>query len=421
MADVIDIDSARSDRSSGPRPMDDWQSLLMTNSDHSYKGNLSNCMVVFRHAPPFAGKIGRDIRSRSLLAIAETPAGPAGPWTDDHSTTACAWIQRSHIPAKLSDVEHAVHAVGGTLPLDPLADSLRNLEWDGGERLGTWLTTYCGAAETEVNSLIGSKFLIGTVARALAPGCRMDIMLVLEGAQGVGKSTLIKILGGDYTGENLPDFHSRDAMQVVGTKWIVEVGELSALRKAQVEDIKSFLSRTADTFVGKYQRHPITVPRTSVLIGNINPAGTGYLLDSTGNRRFWPVAVGTIDLEAFRRDRDQLLAEAVYCYNRGDPWWVENEDQQELLGKEQEVREEADSWEEILGQHVADDPTQHDFTSAGLAADPLGMQPKDINRGVETRIGIAMKKLGFSKHQKTEKGRRQWVFRRPPAAAAQQP
>jgi putative DNA primase/helicase len=175
------------------------------------------------------------------------------------------------------------------------------------------------------------------------------------------------------------------------------------------------LSRTEDTYVPKYQRQPVTVPRSSVLIGNINPGENGYLIDTTGNRRFWPVTVGVMDLDAFRRDRDQLLAEAVHCYQRGDPWWVENGEQQALLGEEQAAREEHDEWEVVIGRYLLDHPELDQVGTAELAVRAIGMQAKEITRDVQRRIGISMKRLGFSKHRLRLEGQRQWVFRRPGA------
>jgi predicted P-loop ATPase len=376
---------------------------------------LANAIVVFLHAPDFACKIGFDLRLRQIVSRGATPAGQAGPWGDEHTTKARNWMQLNGIPVPQNDVEAALAAVAGDHGFDPLADELLALEWDGCKRLDDWLVTYCSAAKTEATTLFGSRFLIGAIARALRPGCRMDTMLVLEGEQGVGKSTLVKILGGDYVGESLPDFHSRDAMQIVGSKWMVEVSELSALRKSQIEDIKGFVSRTEDTYVPKYARHSVTVPRGSVLVGNVNPNGVGYLQDSTGNRRFWPVKVGKIDIARLRRDRDQLLAEAVHRYLRGDPWWVETAAEASLFATEQEARESdiplltviADWLEEGGGKN------RDKISMAELGAQALQLQPKDLSRAIATEVGVCLKKLKWERTRPMVNGVRQYVYRRP--------
>jgi predicted P-loop ATPase len=328
---------------------------------------------------------------------------------------------------KLADVTNAVQCVAADVPFDPLGDWLRGLpaRWDGVERLDSWLTAYCGAEETRLTAMIGAKFLIGAVARALQPGCRMDYMLILEGDQGIGKSTVVQVLGGEYAGENLPDFSSRDAMQIAGAKWFIEVSELAALKRSEVEEVKGFLTRTEDTFVPKYAKHPIAVKRCSVLIGSVNPGATGYLLDPTGNRRFWPVKVWAINLAALRQDREQLFAEAVFRFQRGDPWWVENDDQKRMLTEEQDARVEEDDWEVIIAKWLSDgvaaDPGRgwprsnrlDRTTSAEIATKALGMQPKEINRATQTRIGNIMKRLGYSKRRVCIEGRREWIYETP--------
>lgn len=395
------------------RPFDDWMVLLMCNEHRAPKGNEYNVGVALRHCPAFAGKIGYDVRLQALVAIQETPAGKEGRWSDAHSAALCMWLQHVGIPCKVSTVEAAIAGTVRRVEVDPLRGWLDGLVWDGRTRIGTWLADYCGADEEDPTvGLIGSKFLIGAVARALRPGCRMDNMLVLEGDQGVGKSTLVKILGAQWAGENLPDFHSRDAMQVVGAKWFVEISELAPARKSDLEEIKAFITRTEDTYVPKYARYPITVKRWSVLIGNVNPDGVGYLKDTTGNRRFWPVRVGQIRTAELARDREQLIAESVACYRSGDPWWVENGEQASLLGRIQDDRTDDDAWETVIEEWFQD-RLLGTCSTLDVATGPLKMERKEINRGVEIRIGYAMKRLGFFKKRVRNGNLLSWVFERP--------
>jgi predicted P-loop ATPase len=137
-------------------------------------------------------------------------------------------------------------------------------------------------------------------------------MPVLEGEQGTGKSTALRYLFGDrFFIDHLPDFHSKDSFQQLQGAWCVEVAELSALSKADVKDVKQFLSRLVDKFRPPFGRLPIQVPRRSVFWGTVNPEEGGYLRDPTGARRFWPIETKRIDTDAILRDRDQLWAEAV--------------------------------------------------------------------------------------------------------------
>ncbi len=363
-------------------------------------------------APEFSGKIAWDVRRHCPVQISKSPAGPAGPWNDSHTANATMFAQKHNIFVKPKAIETALLALASCNEVDPLGDYLNGLQWDGRERIGTWLADYCGAENNSLHSLIGSKFLIGAVARALRPGCRMDYMLVFEGSQGLKKSTAVKILGGEHTAENLPDMHGKDAMLSAGAAWFIEVGELAALRRSDIEQIKSYLTRTADTYRPPYGRHNITVPRWCVLVGNVNPNGNQYLIDTTGNRRFWPVPVGEIDTDALIRDRDQLWAEAVYCFNRGDPWWIENNAQRDLLANAQEEREQADEWENAI-RGWADVQRLGSFTGLEIAIGALELKVGDVTVASQMRISICMKKLGYSKTRETILGVRHWRYAKP--------
>lgn len=394
-------------------PLPEWMTLLQK-GDSGYRRNAFNAAIALCHAPELSRRIAFDTRRRQFVALDETPAGPKGPWTDDHTSELSTWLQGLRVPVKESDIITALSLIVRRYPIDPLGDWLSGLSdrWDGRERLSSWLATYCGAQDTPTNSLIGSKFLIGAVARALDPGCRMDYMLVLEGTQGLRKSTAVKILGGEFTAENLPDLHHKDAQQAASNAWFIEIGELAALRRSDIEQVKSFMSRTADTYRPPYGRHPITVKRWSVLVGNINPDGNPYLKDTTGNRRFWPVLVGEIQIDKLQRDREQIFAEAVYCYRRGDKWWVENTEQRDMLAAIQAEREENDDWQPIIAAWITSQVSVSNLTSWEIAHGALKIEEKDINRSVQTRIGICMKGLGYSKRRALNNPARPWVFER---------
>jgi putative DNA primase/helicase len=409
-AEIVDLALARDPLI--PRDNPDWMDELHR-TERSIRADEYNAAIMLAQAPEFSGKIAWDKRKQCPVSLSTTPAGVPGAWTDTHTASAVLWAQRRGIPLKPKMLELAISSLASRNPIDPLQNYLHELAWDGIERLGTWLTTYCGAEESEINSLIGSKFLIGAVARACRPGCRMDYMLVLEGDQGIKKSTAIKILGGDYTAENLPDMHGKDALQAAGSAWFIEIGELAALRRSDIEQVKSFLTRTADTFRRPYDRHQVTVKRWSVLVGNVNPSGNPYLVDTTGNRRFWPVKVTSIDAEALRRDRDQLWAEACHCFNRGDPWWIENDDQRLMLATAQEEREQVDDWQEIIGSWTGSQIRLGSWTGAEVAIGALRLEEKEITVAVQMRIAICMKRLGFVKTRKMMEGVKKWRFEKP--------
>lgn len=192
------------------------------------------------------------------------------------------------------------------------ADKDKKGEWDGVPRLDRWLHKYCGAEDTEYHRLVGSKWMIAAVRRVREPGCKFDNMLVLEGAQNAGKSSVFRILAGDawFTDGMSAGSPSKETIEATCGKWIVECAELAGLTKRDVNEVKQALSKQSDRARLSYGRFPVEVPRQFVICGTTN--STKYLMDVTGGRRFWCVATGAIDLVGLRRDRDQLWAEAAH-------------------------------------------------------------------------------------------------------------
>ena len=365
--------------------------------------------TALKFAPAFAGKVVWNVRRDRPELLAECPAGRAGPWQDHHTGNVVLWLQGCEVQVTARTVDAAMLVLARESPVDPLADWLDGLAWDGQERLETWLIEHCGAAGTEATRLISSKFLIGMAARALKPGCQMDNVLALEGAQGIRKSSLARVLGGEYHSEDLPDFHSKDSQVIATTSWVVEIADLGAYRHSELEHAKGFITRTTDTFIQKYEKHKRVVPRWCVFVFTVNPTGAGWLDDVTGNRRVWPITVGEIDIAAVERERDQLLAEAVYCYRRGDPWWIESGDERELLHVEQEARVVEESWTKAIAEWA--DRQKAPFTTLDVALGPLGLRAGDVDKRVTTRIGIALHKLGFPRRRVTDDaGRRRWEY-----------
>jgi hypothetical protein len=191
---------------------------------------------------------------------------------------------------------------------------LDGLSWDGVPRLGTWLPQITGAAATPLNGAVGGRLIGAIVTRARYPGTKFDICVVFEGAQGVGKSSLARMLALGQEGEHFCDapgliaLQDKDRAGLLAGKSVVELGELAGLGKRDVEGIKAFISLSADQYRKPYAREPIDQPRTCVFVGTTN--STVYLSDATGNRRFMPVRCGNIGLHAFRQMREQLFAEA---------------------------------------------------------------------------------------------------------------
>lgn len=202
----------------------------------------------------------------------------------------------------------------------PLKDYLDGLEWDTkSERLDTWLTTYLGAEDTPFNRAVGAIVLMAAVRRVRQPGCKFDEVMVLEGREGTGRSTALAVLAKEdkwFTDNLSLQDDAKVIIENTAGKWIVEYGELEGIRKAEGEHVKRMLSRQVDEARLAYGRLVSVRPRQWIAIGTTND--DSYLKSFNGNRRFWPVKCGAIDLEGLARDRDQLWAEAAHREAQAD-------------------------------------------------------------------------------------------------------
>ena len=219
--------------------------------------------------------------------------------------------QKEFEPSKDTMVD-AVTRIALEYQFNPVLDYLDGLKWDGQKRIDTWLTVYLGAEDTPLYRAMGRKFLLAAVRRVRQPGCKFDNILTLEGPQGSLKSTLVREMAGgreNFSDADILQSDKREQQELCEGVWFYEIAELSGLHKGGVEKVKAFASRQEDKARAAYARKVSVRPRTCVFVGTTND--DEYLQDQTGNRRFWPIRIGQIDIEAFRRDRDQLFAEAA--------------------------------------------------------------------------------------------------------------
>jgi predicted P-loop ATPase len=278
-------------------------------------------------------------------------------------------------------------------PFHPVVDYLRDLEWDGQPRLDTWLSVYGGAEDSEYTRAVGAITLIAAVRRVRRPGSKFDEMLVLESKQGSQKSTAFKTLAGEeWFTDDLPlDADSKRVIENTAGRWIIEAAELKGMRLSDVEHLKSFLSRQADRARLAYGRLTTEVPRQFIVVGTTN--SSQYLRDSTGNRRFWPVKVGTFNIEALKRDRDQILAEAAVREANGESIRLDPSLYKEAA-KEQELRLADDPFVEILERALQD--RKGKIASLDIWK-IIGIPQERRTQNDNARMGEAMRKLGWER------------------------
>jgi predicted P-loop ATPase len=276
----------------------------------------------------------------------------------DHTVSAIrSLINNTH---KIDCRDHtlaAIQEIAWANAYDPVLNMLDDCQgkWDGKERLDTWVINYLGCEDTPLNRAIGRKVLIAACRRARHPGCKFDTITVLEGVEGINKSTAIRVLACDdnFSDQSIIGASDKEVQEQLEGVWMHENADLAGMKRADVEHVKAFASRQVDRARPAYGRVREDRPRRSIEWGTTN--NKEYLLSQTGNRRFWPLEIGNIDIEALKLDRDKLLGEAATYEAAGETITLD----EHLWGdarEAQELRRVADPWEDIL-DHISDSVT----------------------------------------------------------------
>lgn len=416
-------------------PSDDWMRHLELNQHGvPVKKLMRNVIAYLSHHPDMVGCIAKNVFSSEIMLMRRPPWDHEGEhWTprammDADFVSAVAWLDRPRMDTNVSQVTNAVLQIAHEHRFDPVRDYLNALKWDGVDRLHTgpdgqsWLNRYMGVKPTKsgIERAFGMRWLIAAVARNLTDspsGAKVDNMLVIEGRQGLRKSTALETLatlgGNRWFTSGVSDVRSKDGLLQMQGCLIVEMDELAALGKSDVEKVKSFISTQQDDIRPPYGRRVEKLPRRFVLAGTMNPRGMGYLPDSTGNRRFWPVfADRPADIEALERDRDQLWAEAVCHYLGGEPWWLQG-DEVEHAEIEQRKRFQADPWADELDEWLATLAGVDPFVTLKQAFQVLNLATYQRTAEAQSRVVNHLTQAGWVRATITEDGAKRTVFRKP--------
>lgn len=290
----------------------------------------------------------------------------------------------------------------------PVREYLDSLQWDGRPRADGWLTYYLGVEDDEFTRAAGSIFLVAAVRRIRRPGCKFDEMLLLEGAQGSLKSSALKALmpKEEWFSDDLPlGVDAKQVIEQASGKWLIEAAELQGMSKANLDRLKGFLSRTHDKARMSYDRVTTEHPRQFILCGTTNREE--YLLDTTGNRRFWPMFVGQVLLEEIRRDRDQIWAEAAHMEAAGysirlDPslYAIEAQHQDRRRVEDPLHQELADHL-----SHISSTEANLKLTRADLNVLLHRVDGTRSDQRTNMRLGEGMKQLGWERRMVWDEGR----------------
>lgn len=404
--------------------------LLIKTDRDTVKGCRENVFFALSHDPRLIGIVALDQFSNLQIKRRMTPwKSEPGEWTERDDFHLGVYLAKRYylVVASISEIEKAVAQSAHEHAFNPVIDYMTacHKNWDGTLRVEKAFSTYWGAVDSPYMRCISSMFFTGLVKRAFVPGVKHDCAPVFEGGQGEGKSTALAVLGGEWFADTPFRMGEKDGYLSIQGILIYEVAELEQFNRSETTAIKAFMSSLSDRYREPYGRRMKNMPRRTVFAATTNEGE--YFKDTTGNRRFWPVEIGRMDLDALRRDRDQLFGEAVELMRNHARWYPTREEQDTLISPEQEKREIADPW---LGRI-------YDYLE-GIDADGKPMTVAAIDRvtgrelltralhieigklgpaKLETmRIAACMRKLGWTKGREA-KGARERFYERPVAVA----
>lgn len=306
----------------------DWKEKLKVTEKGALAQTIENAVIILRHDPNLKDCLAYNEMDHNIVSLKSLPwreIRGASQWVDTDDAALRFYLERLYGMTGKDRIFDAVNVVAQERSFHPVRDYLNSCEWDGVKRVDSLLIDYLGAEDNDYTRAVTRKTIAAAVARIYRPGCKFDYMLTLRGRQGLGKSALIAKLGGPWFSDTFTTMQGKDAYEQVQGVWIMEVGELAGMRKAEAETIKLYISKQVDRFRPAYGRRLQEFPRQCVFIGTTNE--TQFLRDTTGNRRFWVVDTPndpTHDMwdELTPEVIKQIWAEAVEIYNSGEKLYL---------------------------------------------------------------------------------------------------
>jgi predicted P-loop ATPase len=339
--EILAPSDPESDYSGGSPPQSalvSWQDLgLAQDSKGVPHATIANASLILQLHPEFRNKLWLDsFRDKIYHCMHGAPRQ----WTDADTRKVCVWIQQQmNLPKMhLQLIQEAVLHAAESNARNSLTDWLDSLEWDGIERLDSWLFDCLGVDHDEYTAAVARNWPVSMVARAYKPGCKVDTMPVLEGPMGVRKSTFLDVLASPWYAALSTAFGDKDFLQAIQGRWLVEIPDMTGFGRREHTQILAAITTRVDVYRRSYGRHTEEHPRVTVFAATSET--DEYLQDRRGRRRYWPLRCGAIDLDALHEQRPQIFAEAVAKYRAGNTWY----EMPAQADEEQAQRAQEDLW-----------------------------------------------------------------------------
>ena len=436
---LVSVDRGRLDEDLLVRELEAVTERAPSQSLQRAKRELStygNTIKVIAACPELIGAYYYDQFADQITCV-KNPEAPAGiptpvfertprPMCDADVSVVIYWCEAAGFSPQPAMVERCIRDYASSRAVHPVRDYLQSLQWDGTPRLTGWLTTYMGVKFDTYSAMVGRYWLVSAVARVMEPGCQADHVLILEGPQGVGKSTLTRILAVNqrWHFDGQVNMGNKETPMLLQGKWIVEFQELGGMRRQEGEKIKEFFTQHTDKYVKKYSNLETVFPRQCVFVATVNH--NQYLQDDTGNRRFWPVIVKRLEKEKLERDVDQLWAEAYAIYKAGETcpdcilpnrcdnhrWWPSVDEQSMWFSEEQSKRVPDDLWSASVdkwmihyGRQLRTARTTQNAlgrwpTTSEVLTGALEIATQEQNKLHEVRVSRVLRQLGYEANRR---------------------
>lgn len=384
-------DTAPATAASGEAPQSQVGRWLSWGLDRNGNGlpytNLNNAVRVLEADPNLKSLCWYDEFLQRVLTN-----DPPREWSDADDINLTLYMQREIGLTKigLDQVRNAVVVIAHRDTRNCVRDWMNSLTWDETPRIDHFFVDVFGAEDNDYVRAAGRNFWLSIAARVFKPGCKVDNMIVLEGAQGLGKSQALGIIGAEWFGEQHESATNAKAFaEVLQGKLVIEISEMDAFDRAEVKRVKGVVSSASDRYRDAYGRHAKDHPRQGVMIGTTNK--DDWNRDETGARRFWPIRCsGLVRLDVLAENRAMLFAEAVAAFKAGGSWW---EMPAERTGQEQRARYDADPWIGQVGDYVS---MLRETSTNEILIGCLHYSVREITRLEQMRVASCLRVLGWT-------------------------